>query len=406
MPEINLLLVGYNTGVLDALDAAGVGGVVVVEEPDLWRNKGLAPKAKTHPCLSGVEMLAYQQADGYRVLAERYQGSVHAVVAGLEYAVPAAADLAERFGLPGAGTRAAGLLRDKLDLRAAQAGSGLREVRFREVFSAEDVEEFLSRTPRAVLKPANRQASLGVHLLDRGDDVATAWAEMLGADEGRQLAGRTMAWRYLVEERLDGAEVSVEALVCDGRVIWTNPTHKTTLDGPCPVELGHMVGFPSDAWGERMQRLASAIGYGTGILHAEWMVAGGDTALIECAGRPPGDHITELIDLAYNVNILRLWVALMQGTPPELPDRPQRGAAVRFLVPERPGTVVSVAGLDEARRSIGVETAEVAVTEGDTVGVVKSSWDRIGHVIAVAEDPETADRRARAIADRITVVVA
>lgn len=403
MDEVSLLLIGYNTSVLDALDAAGVTGVVVVEEADLWRNKGLAPKAETHPCLAGVEFAQYQQSRGYRDLVARYRGRVRAVAAGLEYAVLAAADLAEAFGVLGATPRAAALLRDKLDLRAAQIGSGLREIAFREVTSAAEVEAFLADHARAVLKPANRQASLGVHLLESGDDVAAAWAATTGADEGRQLADRAMQWRYLVEQRLDGTEISVEALVHQGKVLWVNQTHKTTLEGPTPVELGHVLGFPAGPWADRMQRLVSAIEYATGILHAEWMVDGAEATLIECAGRPPGDHITELIDLAYDVNILALWVTLMQSGELEGLGEPHAGAAVRFLVPSRPGVVSGVSGVDEARGRAGVRVAELTVSVGDTVSAVGSSWDRIGHVIAVGAGPEEADAAARAAADAISI---
>lgn len=150
-------------------------GVVVAEEPDLWRNKNLAAKAELHPCLAGVEFAEYQQAFGYRNLVDAYHDHVRCVVAALEYAISAAADLAELLDLPGATSRAPHILRDKLELRSAQVGSGLREIDFQEVQSFRDVEAFLTDHPGAVLKPVNRQASLGVHLLEPGDDVRAAW---------------------------------------------------------------------------------------------------------------------------------------------------------------------------------------------------------------------------------------
>jgi biotin carboxylase len=401
--DINLLLVGFNTGVLDVLDRAGIHGVVVLEEPDLWRNKGLAAKAPLHPCLADVRLATYQQSEGYLEVAEELRGRVRSVAPGLEYAVVAAAHLAETLGLPGAGLPAARLLRDKIELRRAQVGSGLREVAHREVRSVAEVEAFLAEHASIVLKPANRQASLGVQLLTRGDDLVTAWQECTEADEGRQLAGRSMRWRYLVEERLAGREVSVEALVREGRVLWTNLTHKSTLAGPSPVEVGHVVGFPAGRWPDRMQRFVDAIGYRTGILHAEWMVEGDEVSLIECAGRPPGDHITELIDLAYDDTLCARWIRLMQGADDNHGLAPARGAAVRFLVPSRPGLVTAVSGADEARSLPGVRQLEVTVEPGAEVGLVTSSWDRLGHVIATGVTPEEADQRARRAVEAVEI---
>lgn len=402
---MRLLLVGYNTGVLTALSTSPEEHQVwVLEEPDLWTAKGLAAKAAAQPCVRGVLLGEYQQSAGYRTLLGTLP-EVDAVVPGLEYAVPAAADLAEHLGLPGAGTPAARTLRDKLRLRRVTSGAGMPAPAFRRVTRADEVVDFL-RGGDAVLKPAQRQASLGVVLLSPGDDVPAAWAATTTADEGVQVAGRAMDWDYLVERRLRGPEYSTEALVADGVVRFVNVTRKECHAGPAPVEVAHSVPHHVDdpRWRAAVEALAGAVGFGTGILHAEWIDTDGGLVLVECAGRPPGDLIVDLVDRAWGFSLTDAWVRLLAGGDPDLPARPVAGAAIRYLV-ATPGVVTAVTGAEDARAAPGVWRTDVTVAPGAAVGPLRSSWDRAGLVATTGADAADAAALAARAAALVTLTV-
>ncbi|MCX5533474.1 ATP-grasp domain-containing protein [Streptomyces sp. NBC_00006] len=399
---MRLMLIGYNDGVLAALDESRpAGSVVLVEEADLWEAKGLAARAAAHPCLGEVRFGRYQQDEQFLDVVRDF-GPVDAVVAGLEYAVVAAARAAEELGLPGPGAKAAAVLRDKLLLRETMRAAGLPTPAFREVGSAEDIAAFAAGGP-CVVKPAGRQASLGVLLLDAGADPGAAWRHCTGADEGRQLAKRPMTWRYLAEERLYGPEFSTEGLVDEGRVVFCNATRKYTLEGPSPVETGHTVHAQDPSWTRELQAFVDAIGYGSGILHAEWVRTADGPRLIECAGRPPGDRIMDLIDLAYDVDLHGRWIATLLGEDTGPAPTPVRAAAIRFLTAPRPGTITGIDGADAVRARPGVVRVDLTRKPGDTVTDVRSSWDRLGSVITTGVDAPAAERAAREAADLITV---
>jgi phosphoribosylamine-glycine ligase len=117
------------------------------------------------------------------------------------------------------------------------------------VADAAGVVAFAQDTGSFVVKPANRQASLGVVIVHPGESPAEAWRECVGADEGPQLARREFRWRYLVEEYLRGQEYSVEALVVGGEIVFSNVTAKRVLPGRHPIECGHVVPAPpSSGW--------------------------------------------------------------------------------------------------------------------------------------------------------------
>ncbi|MFE7928002.1 ATP-grasp domain-containing protein [Streptomyces sp. NPDC057456] len=399
--DAQVVFVGYNAAYLRAIDGSvPSGSVVVIEEPDIIRKRGLQDAAARFDCLDRIVPAGYQQSAEALDLAAELTAArpVAAVVPGLEYAVPATAALAEKLGLPGATETAAQALRDKVRLRELSGAGGVRNPRWREVHGPADILEFAGDGP-VVVKPANRQASVGVQLLDSVDaaTAAQAWQRTSSAAEYEQVPDRQLAWRFLAEERLRGPEYSVEALVRQGEIIFENVTAKTVVPGPYPVELGHLLPAPLDqdtqaAFETAMRALVAAIGFRTGILHAEWILTESGPTLVECAGRCPGDHLIDLVDLAYDTRIRLTLIDLLAGRTVTLPRSARQTSAIRFLAAE-PGTVTAVAGVDTAQGLPGVQVAEVDVEAGQEVRPWASSWDRAGHVIATGPDADTTRRR-------------
>lgn len=406
------LVVGFNRPYLTAVnDQLPPRSVVVLEEPDIIRKRGIDVDVPDFECLRAIVPAAYQQAadcvDVAAQLHERY--GFAAALPGLEYAVPATAAVATKLGLPGAGESAAAVLRDKELLREATSRAGIRNPRWTRARSAQDIVEFGAGGP-VVVKPANRQASVGVQLLDRSEpeQAAAAWAATLAAGEYEQVPDRELQWRYLVEERLYGPEYSIEALVHDGEIVFENVTEKAVIAGSLPIELGHAVPAPFEAgdlgmWREAIRSLVDAVQFGTGMLHAEWILTPDGPALVECAGRCPGDRIADLIDLAYGTRIRVALIELLAGHRPELPSEPRQGAAIRFLG-AAPGRVLQVDGVDVARRLPGIREVAVRVPVGARVTNWLSSWDRPGLVIATGADGRQARLRAEAAAGAVRIV--
>jgi len=408
-------MVGFGQALLARLGAdLPPGSVTILEDPDLIAKRAVAAAAATLPCVGSVVAAPYHQSDAFLDALEGQDG-FDAVIPALEYAVPAAAAAAERLGRPGAGTKAAAALSDKIVLREVTEAAGIATPRWREVGAAADVAAFAAGGAggrEIVLKPANRHASLGVRILAPGEDTTGAWADTVAARDDILLPDRPLRWRYLVEERVLGDEVSVEAIVARGEPRFLNITAKRVLPGPYPIETGHLLPAPlppgpAAALAAAMGELIGAIGFGHGILHAEWMLpagAPGVPVLIECAGRIPGDSIVELIDLAYGTNLARELLRTLGGEEPDLPAQATAGAAIRFLT-AAPGRVAAVRGDAAARAVPGVRRVAVAVAPGGHVVPVRSSWDRVGEVLATGPDAGAAWAAANAAAGQVIVTV-
>jgi biotin carboxylase len=328
-----------------------------------------------------------------------------------EYATPFAARLAERYGLPGAGSGAAQILRDKSLLRKVTRSAGIANPASEEARSPEEVRRFMASNPGpVVLKPANRQAAVGTKILAGLDEVEQAWNECVAQDEGIMVPDRQMPLRMLVESFVRGHEYSVEMLVRDGVPLFTNITDKVLYPGPRPIELGHVV--PAELPREldallrrRTTEVLRAVGFGTGIVHCEWIVSDGVPYVVECAGRFAGDGIAELIERAYPIPLVKHFYTLMRGDElPPLPERAEGSAAVRFLQVE-PGEVLAVDGVAAAKALPGVVSCSVSVEPGGTVRELRSSWDRVGSVMTCAPSAGEAMRLAEKAIEQIRVEV-
>ncbi|GAA3048343.1 ATP-grasp domain-containing protein [Kitasatospora albolonga] len=404
------IIVGY-VNVLPVVKEFAPGSVIVIDEPDVIRNRDLKSALDGAVMLRELIGWEYQLPGAADEFFATYPDLDPALIAPLlEYATPFAARLAERYGLPGAGAGAAQVMRDKALLRKVTSAAGIANPASQEVGSAEQVREFAAAHPGSlVLKPANRQASVGTRVLHSLDGLESVWQDCLTQDEGYLVPDRERELRMLVEQYVRGEEFSVELLVREGEVLFSNVTGKLLYPGDRPIELGHSVPAAGLApeLGELLVaetgRVLRAVGFGSGMVHCEWIVSEGVPYLVECAGRFPGDGIPMLIEEAYRINLAAEFYTVMQGgRPAPLPREAAGGAAVRFVQAE-PGEVVSVTGVEEARALPGVLSLSLHLEPGQTVRPLRSSWDRAGSVMTRGATPEEALANAAAVTAAITV---
>ncbi|MFE9653489.1 ATP-grasp domain-containing protein [Micromonospora sp. NPDC006431] len=407
-----MVVIGASLGSLRWFDQElPAGSVVVVEEPDVIRRRGLEGLTAELPLVSRLVPAAYQTGLDVDALLAREPGlaSARLVVPGLEYAVGATARLAERLGLPGAGVPAADVFTDKHRMRLLADAAGLANPAYELVDDPARAAEFARRHgDRCVLKPTRRSGSLGVQLIADPAEIAAAWAAS-ATPQAPVEAAAGLPTEVLVEELLAGSEHSVELLVTDGETIFANVTDKRIVGGRFPVESGHTV--PSAlseaehrALRDAAVRLAEAAGFRSGMLHSEWILVDGVPTLVECAARMPGDMITALVSIAYECGFIEAYLRVLHGERPVLPARPAGAAAVEFLVAP-PGRVTAVDGVKAALRVPGVLDVQVEVAVGDTVPELLSSAQRSGHLLAWGADATGAESAARKAADQIHIKV-
>ncbi|GAA2591903.1 hypothetical protein GCM10010435_83250 [Winogradskya consettensis] len=292
-----------------------------------------------HP-LAGLDQLAWIDAERPEQLLEQViewgrQHRVRAVIALGEDFVEPAATVADYLGVPSPGLRAARVCRNKLLQRRM-----LSEVSpLSRLLSA---EERAGGDPGwdtfpAVVKPVARQASSGVIRVAGPAELRAALSEY---EPGEPV---------LVEQLVEGHEISVEALVQHGEVIFSSPTGKRTNEhgGDFFVEMGHTAPDPeldaatTAAVLETNTRVLRRLDFRDGIAHAEYRIgADGTPVLMEIAARAAGDSILMLYHLATGVPMETALLGIALGEPTTYP--PVRRYARQVYLPHRPGILRDV----------------------------------------------------------------
>lgn len=299
------------------------------------------------------------------------------------------AQVAAALDRPGPDPAAIELCNDKGRQRDQLADSGVSLPRYAVVTDTTSGAAAAARIGGpVVVKPVTGSGSVGVRLCLTPDEAAEHTETLLrdGIDE----RGNTRPARVLVEQAVPGRELSVEILA--GAIVGISET----LLGPLPtfVEVGH--DHPARLTLDEATRLSTqalravtALGLDRQNAHIELRLGEHEEWVIEVNPRLPGGRITTLVRLATGVDMVENHLRhLIDDGTPTIPTR-QAGAAIRFLLdtPESvppPAGWASLPGVVEAR-------FDRAATGTGQHGDFR---DRIGYVIAVGDDSESAAARA------------
>jgi biotin carboxylase len=345
-----------------------------------------------------------------RVTAFARAEAIDAVVAiSTDRAVPVAAAVAERLGLPGIGLETACLMTNKARMRERLAEWGVPQPAY--IILRDHVEPSRgldSVGVPAVLKPVDSGGQRGLHLISRPNELAL----ILPRARAHSRIGEV-----ILESYIEGSELNGIVVVRDGR-----PTLITLSDRLRPPGVGFGVGwihlYPSRLHPAVLERAGAvaidavrALGLRDGIAFPQLLVTvNGDVYIVEVAARIPAGQMADLVKFAKGVDLIQ--VALLQASGAAVPDEmlealDHRPIAIRFLTASPGvlplGEVRSVSGLELVRSSPGVLDADLYLQVGETIRPVQVDADRRGYVIATANTAEAALDLAQAAARKLRV---
>jgi biotin carboxylase len=317
---------------------------------------------------------------------------------GSDWPVGIAARVAERIGLP-----------HPIDGRTGSVATS--KTRQREAFAAAGVPHARAFDPRAqkiplpcVVKAADRQGQRGLTLVRAPGELAAAIAAATAQSRGGGV---------LVEQLVDGPEVTVNAFSNDGRFVALTVTDRLTAEPPAfGVALAHVWPSAHDVEGavEVARRAVEAIGIRHGPSYTQLRLGPDGPVVMEVAARLGGGHDAELCMAATGIDLNAMAVSAAIGEAVSDADMAAcqarshvptgHGAAIAFLVPPI-GRLLEVEGVDQARAVAGVEWVRVYRRPGHVFGPLRHGADRAGAALATGPDRAAALERAREAADAV-----
>lgn len=400
MARVLLLLPTSTYRARDFLEAAarlGVEVVVASEEPSTMER------------LHGERLLTLPFREPERAAERALQFHERHPLSGIvpvdEESAVAAASIAKLLGLPHNEPEAAERARLKHLMRRALDEGGVPGPSHRLVTATDDAETLAGELDYpAVLKPVFLSGSRGVVRVDDPGSFVERFrwlARFLASDEIAE-RGREHASLVLVEDFVPGEEVAVEAVLTEGRLrplaLFDKPD---PLEGPTFEETIYVTpsrlpdAIQSDVL-DVAGRAAEAIGLSHGAVHAELRLPpGGPPQAIEVAGRSIGGLCSRSLRFGVGLSLEELLLRHELGEDIAALDRESRASGVMMIPIPRGGELVSVSGVDEARRLASIEEVTLTVNAGGKLVPLPEGSSYLGFIFARAETPEAVESALR-----------
>lgn len=304
-----------------------------------------------------------------------------------DVAAPTVAYVANRMGLVGNDYKAALCANNKFLMREAFTRSGV------------DCPQYMMVTPDTwntpavleslrllayplIVKPSDRSGSLGVTKVERPDDLGPAIEKALSV---------SFKHEAMIEEYIEGREISVEFISYQGRHYPLQITDKVTTEAPHFVELEHHqpADLPAEKFAEIYAitaRALDALGLTNGASHSEYKITSEDRVVVmEIGGRMGGDFIgSDLVRLSTGYDFVRGVIEVALGdfeeplTPTPHPSSLNH-SGVYFLCEETRHLLPIISNRKSNPAFVAGE-----ITDQELHKVEKSA-DRSGYVIYQAE---------------------
>lgn len=300
------------------------------------------------------------------------------------------AAVADALNLPGIPFEVAERATDKIKMRQVLQEKGVPVPQFRPVWTMDEGREAVSSMELPlVIKPCDNMGARGVRKIERPDDLIPAFREAKEA---------SISGKLVIEEFMEGPELSLDALIDDDNIHITGVADRIIERSPYFVEVGHTL--PSNLPEKQVQETIEvfkqairALGINTGAAKGDIKFTSDGPKIVEIAARLSGGWMSAYTyPLSSGVNLYRAAIQVALGeSPDDLKPKTSLVAAERSLIPA-PGKILSIRGVEEARKIKGVREIILMKEAGDWVEEPKSNMGKAGYVITVAKTREEAVR--------------
>lgn len=301
-----------------------------------------------------------------------------------DVAIAAATRASERLGLPHFYDSAFIDLVDRKDsLRSHLNAAGLSPVAYART-TGQDIPDDWSVYP-CVVKPADAQGQRGVARLDTAANLTAAVADaVLLSPSGTAI----------IEQYLEGVEISSNVLVCDGRVVVNEISERLVHTGDLyGIPKGHLIPpvnvstAMQDAARDLVRDVVASLGVRNGCLYFQMKITPDGPRIIEIAPRLDGCHMWRAIEAATGFDFLAATVDVLLGqTPPTLDAAAPRHLHELIFQQTPPGIAFSPADFPPPADAA---YHEHRYRNGETVAPINGLMEVVGYYVRPVSEGQT-----------------
>ncbi|MDE9431626.1 ATP-grasp domain-containing protein [Xenorhabdus bovienii] len=369
-----VIVLGYREGITTALIRQGYHVIHIV--------------SRFKPALCGTDYYTVKDLENaqevLRCLLSLSMHTIKGIVTGNEDGVFTAAILRDTLRLSGpTDYRNTLYFRDKF-LQKQRLGQAVSHAHCRYVVRDEDYSQLVAEVDSPfIIKPANGMGSVATTAISSEFDYKTYF---------QQHEENLSSVAYVAENKITAPEFCADGIWSDGKLRWFSISQYTTPVMQCnegktlALQLLSRKDFPDfyqqiDAFCScALTRLHAS----DGVFHLEFFKDGEEIFFSECALRPAGAWVPEMINLSYGIDLYDAHVTLSLGRPYEhsLPKYPSQLFAVVLL---RAFEGTSLTRQDFYRN---FDLVELDWSEGEQTKT-KGTYSRVGYAITAHKDHQT-----------------
>ena len=305
--------------------------------------------------------------------------------------------VAEHFGWLGPTAQTAYWTTHKFAMKEQLQGKGIPLPRFARVNSGAEIFDYWADwgCRQLVVKPVDQAGSRGVWCIDECSQAEDAFTHA-------QQQGRS--GEVIVEEYIEGPQVSTESIFSDGRSATPGLVDRcystTWCYRPQIIENGGW--YPSELPADQLtdivalvEKSARALGIVSGVAKGDVVVCPDrGPMLIEMAGRLSGGDFSEsLIPLGCGINYVEVALQVALGLPVDwqlLEPKFRKSVINRyFFLPS--GSLEQIDGIDEVANWPEVRKLELFINVGEQLPKIISHGQRSGVFIIVTDSREESE---------------
>lgn len=260
-----------------------------------------------------------------------------------------------------------------------------------------------------VIKPIDSSGARGVSKINKSDEIPKKY------DEATSFSNNKIV---LLEEFIDGPQISTESIIIKNKIITTGFADRnydnSYIFEPYMIEDGHTI--PSNISGELKNKVIKTVekaikdlGINFGVAKGDIIIHNGEPKILEMAARTSGGRFaTDMVPISSGINILKPLIQMSVGEKIEmsyLKPKFHKAAVQRFFFP-KPGKLISIDGLEKAKKIHGVYDIFIRsdIKIGDLIKKVTNHSERVGHVITTADKREDAVNIAEKVIKTVSFV--
>ncbi|MCP4595910.1 ATP-grasp domain-containing protein [Neptuniibacter sp.] len=309
------------------------------------------------------------------------------------------AAITDMLGLPGISLETAQLSADKISMKNHLRAKGIPTPWYKEISSAAELKSTL-KSGYYVIKPVDSRGARGVLRITNTDDLGWVF------DYSMQFSP---SGRVMVEEYLEGPQISTEALVIDsiGYPIGFSDRNYERLEQTQPFIVEDGGGFPTHLSAKQKEEIEKtsidagiALGVSNGVVKGDMVWTKEGAKVIEIAPRLSGGWFsTDQIPVGTGVDLIAAAIDLALGrdiNPERLIPTKNIGIAIRYFFPE-PGTLKEISSKEDFDKKKWVHKLQHLVCPGDVISQPENHPQRAGYVITTGETAQEARERAQQV---------